>query len=150
MKWGESLRNWCFRLNGFLPLPSILPHRPDVPRRHDSGSSLLAAGIPYVFEDVGGQAHDWDNERFAKKRRDHFKRKVGVIVDIETGRYFEASVNRAFRLNRVHYALRRLGAIAQPECEDLCRRLPDDGVVHHRAFCFVKVLVDGTRGRASD
>ncbi len=141
MNVGESLAYWYFRLNGFLPLMNFVLHRPEPPRRYNADSDLLAVRFPQVFEEVGGQADDWDNEQFARWKLDHFNRTVCVIAEIKTGRYSEESINRAFDPRRVLYALRRLGAMDSSECDDVCRRLTNESVVLHREFSFAKVLV---------
>ena len=85
MNFGESLAYWYFRLNGFLPLTNFVLHRPDSLRRYNADSDLLAVRFPLVFEEIGGQRDDWDNERFAEWGLDHFNRTVCVIAEIKTG-----------------------------------------------------------------
>jgi hypothetical protein len=141
MNFGESLAYWYFRLNGFLPLTNFVLHRPDAPRRHNADSDLLAVRFPHVFEEIGGRPDDWDNDRFAGWGLDHFHRTVCVIAEIKTGQYGEASINRAFRPQRVLNSLRRLGVVPADQCEGVCHTLGNQSVVHHRDFCFTKVLI---------
>lgn len=144
MNFGESLAYWYFRLNGFLPLANFVLHRPDAPRRHNADSDLLAVRFPHVFEEIGGQQDDWDNDRFAGWGLDHFRRTVCVIAEIKTGKYGEASINRAFRPQRVLYAVRRLGVVPADQCEAVCEALGNRGVVHHQDYCFAKVLISNS------
>lgn len=144
MNFGESLTYWYFRLNGFLPLANFVLHRPDAPRRHNADSDLLAVRFPHVFEEIGGQQNDWDNDRFSDWGLDHFRQTVCVIAEIKTGHYEEASINRAFRPQRVLCALRRFGVVPTDQCEDVCRALGNQSVVHHQDFCFVKVLISSS------
>ena len=144
MNFGESLAYWYFRLNGFLPLSNFVLHRPDAPRRHNADSDLLAVRFPHAFEEIGGQPDDWDNDRFAGWGLDHFHQTVCVIAEIKTGRYGETSINRAFRPQRVLYALRRLGVVPADQCEVVCHELGNRSVVHHQCFCFAKVLLSNS------
>ena len=141
MNFGESLAYWYFRLNGFIPLTNFVLHRPDVPHRHNADSDLLAVRFRHVYEEIGGQTNDWDNERFRRWGLDHFNRTVCVIGEIKTGRYDEDDVNRAFDLRRLLYAIRRFGVMASPECDDVGFRLSNKDVVTHGEFSFAKVLV---------
>jgi hypothetical protein len=150
VNFGESLAYWYFRLNGFLPLANFVLHRPDALHRQSSDSDILAVRFPHVHEDVGGQPGDWDNELFAEWGLDHFNRTVCVIAEIKTGLYTEASVNRAFAPRRVIYALRRIGVVTLPECEEVSHRLSREGVVHHREFSFAKILVSSSARRTGN
>jgi hypothetical protein len=141
MNFGESLAYWYFRLNGFLPMSNFVLHRPDTPRRYNADSDLLAVRFPHVFENIGGQPDDWDNDRFAGWGLDPLHQIVCVFAEIKTGQYGEASINRAFRPQRLLYAMRRLGVMPLEQCKDVCRRLSHDGVAHQGDFCFAKVLV---------
>lgn len=141
MNFGESLAYWYFRLNGFLLLSNFVLHRPDAPRRHNADSDLLAVRFPNVFERIGGQPDDWDNDRFTGWGLDHFHRTVCVIAEIKTGQYGKASINRAFHPQRVLYALRRLGVVPLKQCESVCRALCNQRVVHHQDISFAKVLI---------
>ncbi len=144
MNFGESLAYWYFRLNGFLPLANFVLHRPDAPRRHNADSDLLAVRFPHVFEEIGGQLDDWDNDRFAGWGLDHLRKTVCVIAEIKTGGYDEDSINRAFRPMRVRYALRRFGVLPEEACNNVCDALSNQRVVHHQNLCFAKVLVSSS------
>lgn len=149
MNFGESLAYWYFRLNGFLPLANFVLHRPDALHAHNADADLLAVRFPHVYEKVGGQADDWDSERFRRWGLD-LARTVCLVVEVKTGRYDEATINRAFDPGRVLYALRRIGAVTPPECEEACHRLARESVVHYGAFSFAKVLVSSPENQAGN
>ena len=48
MNFGESLAYWYFRLNGFIPLTNFVLHRPDTPRRYNTGT--LERQVPLIVE----------------------------------------------------------------------------------------------------
>lgn len=150
MNFGESLAYWYFRLNGFLPLANFVLHRPDVPHRYNADSDLLAVRFPHVYEDVGGRQEDWDNRRFEEWGLDHLNSTVCVIAEIKTGQYSDASVTRAFDRRRVFYALRRLGVVDLPTCNEVCARLSNEAVVHHEQFSFAKVLIASSARRTGN
>ena len=141
MNFGESLAYWYFRLNGFLPLANFVLHRLNARRQHNADSDLLAVRFPHVFEEIGGQPDDWDNHHFTDWGLNHFHQTVCVIAEIKTGKYGGTSINRAFRPQRVLYAVRRLGVVPHEQCEVVCEALGNQSVVHHHDFCFAKVLI---------
>ncbi len=150
MNFGEELGFWYFRLNGFLPMVSFVLHRPDQPRRHNADSDLLAVRFQHVFEEVGGQPDDWDNHRFDEWGLGHADHIVCVIAEVKTGGHTGAAINRAFRPNRVLYALSRFGVLALPDCEEVCRRLSEESVVYHREVAFAKILISSLHKRTGN
>jgi hypothetical protein len=104
MNYGEDLAYWYLRLNGFFPITNFVIHQsPGVDHRSDI--DVLAIRAPHVFEEVGGQTHDWD-EYLASSFG--FGRSIGIICEVKTGAY---NLDTLFRAEYVHYAIGRLGLV---------------------------------------
>ena len=71
MNYGETLVYWYLRLNGFFPLTNFVIHKSDGVM-YSSDCDILAIRPPLVFEEIGGQADDWDQWFFRtyKHRQD--------------------------------------------------------------------------------
>lgn len=147
MNYAEQLASWYLRLNGFLLLPNFVLHKLELrqegvanPLASTSDTDLLAIRHPYVFEDIGGQAHDWDASGMmdhlragipAHERSDDLQsllepeKPVGLIVEVKGG-----STRPTPRLHDVQVlrGVRRLGMLpADPGTEaaaELTRRRP--------------------------
>jgi hypothetical protein len=65
MNFSESLTYWYLRLNGFFPLSNFVLHRRNIEDRPSADTDLLAIRFPHVFEQIGGQQDDWDQQQFA-------------------------------------------------------------------------------------
>ena len=102
MNYGETLTYWYLRLNGFFPLTNFVIHKSDGVT-YSSDCDILAIRPPLVFEQVGGQADDWDQWFL-----EHIDsgRTLGVICEVKTGGYEKEEL---FRTEYVSYAARRLG-----------------------------------------
>lgn len=63
VNFAEEIAYWYLRLNGFLLLQNFVLHRMGRgPQRGTADSDLLAIRFPYVYEEIGGQDHDWDQK----------------------------------------------------------------------------------------
>jgi len=98
----EELIYWYLRLNGFFPLRNFVIHRSQK-IRYPSDIDILAVRFPYVFEEVGGQADDWDNSLF-----DLFDRTlpIGLICEVKSGR---VNIQKIFKPENISYAVGRFG-----------------------------------------
>lgn len=90
MNFSEQLAYWYLRLNGFFPLSNFVLHHDAKHRTSDA--DLLAVRFPYVSEDVGGQARDWDPRFMADWGIDLAGRTVGLIVEVKSGGWDRADI----------------------------------------------------------
>jgi hypothetical protein len=107
MNYGEELAYWYLRLNGFFPLVDFVMHGGAVFER-TTDCDVLAVRPPHVFEEVGGQPHDWDGI-FQAHLDGHST--LGIICQAKTGKY---EYEKLFREPHVLYAIERLGLCTDP------------------------------------
>ena len=108
MNYGEELAYWYLRLNGFFPLKDFVLHAGNT-LEYTSDCDLLAVRPPHVFEEIGGQAADWDpkiSHLFADGCT------VGMVCEVKTGRY---QLDELFQRANLLYAVRRLGLAEDSE-----------------------------------
>lgn len=80
--YGEELVYWYFRLNGFIPMADFVLHGDDA--LHSSDCDLIAVRFPHVYEAVGGQDNDWDDELLRALGHDGQKI-LAVFVQVKAG-----------------------------------------------------------------
>ncbi|HEX5002157.1 MAG TPA: hypothetical protein VFW78_06650 [Bacteroidia bacterium] len=102
MNYGETNAYWYLRLNGFFLIENFVVHR-TAEITHSSDIDLLGLRLPYVFEEVGGQNNDWDEELLAELNPDLM---TGIICEVKTGSFNEDDL---FRKKYLHYCLDRFG-----------------------------------------
>lgn len=118
--YGEELVYWYFRLNGFIPMADFVLHT-----EQETGSSdcdLIAVRFPHVYENVGGQPDDWDDELLGMLGHNGH-RTLGVFVQVKTGENGGndfAGIEEYFRthcepvLNRIGFwPKNKVGALAE-------------------------------------
>lgn len=137
MNYGETLAFWYFRLNGFFPLRDFVLHRGEGLAR-TSDCDLLALRFPHVYEEIGGQAGDWDEARFREWGID-LARPIVVIAQVKTGR--ERTCGAAFTEERLTMALRRVGLWDTPAVHEIVQSLDGSPLHSHGGIQVVKVLV---------
>lgn len=116
MNYGEELAYWYLRLNGFFPITNFVVHRSnDVVHRSDV--DVLAVRMPFVYEEVGGRADDWDSYLTAHI---NFGRPIGLVCEVKTGDF---DVECLFRQEQLAYTLPRLGLIPPAQLIDLLSSL---------------------------
>jgi hypothetical protein len=102
MNYGEEIAYWYLRLNGFFPITNFVIHRSSE-IEHSADCDLLAIRLPFVYEEIGGNPDDWDEELSKEFGFDHT---IGVICEVKTGAY---DLGDIFRPEYVKYAIGRLG-----------------------------------------
>ena len=102
MNYGEEIAYWYLRLNGFFPITNFVIHRSSE-IEHSADCDLLAIRFPSVYEEIGGNPDDWDEELSNEFGFDHT---IGIICEVKTGRY---KLEEIFRPEYVKYAIGRLG-----------------------------------------
>ncbi|OAS17748.1 hypothetical protein [Paenibacillus oryzisoli] len=103
LNYGEELVYWYLRLNGFFLIDNFVLHKDNLNRTSDS--DLLAVRFPYVHEEVGGRADDWDSRLFENLHKDKI---LGLICEVKTGSFNE---NDLFKEHNIQKAFGRFGFI---------------------------------------
>jgi hypothetical protein len=138
MNFSESLTYWYLRLNGFFPLSNFVLHRRNIEDRPSADTDLLAIRFPHVFEQIGGQQKDWDQQRFVDwgLRLDE---PLALIVEVKSGTPYR-DIN-AWRPERLRAAIQRLGMFEPHLVEDLVEGLRVRSAVTRDAWSVAKLLV---------
>ena len=135
MNYGETLSYWYLRLNGFFPLKNFVMH---MPRAQHSDCDILAVRFPGVSEDVGGQADDWDKPRF-ERWRVSLDAPIVLVVQVKTGT--ARRPGKAFQVQRLQYAIRRVGLWDRASAEQLAERLVGEAFVPDERATVAKLLI---------
>lgn len=134
MNSSEELAYWYFRLNGFFPLTNFVVHR-HRGARHRTDIDVLAVRLPHVFEEVGGQPHDWDP--FLTGRLP-FEQVLAVICEVKTGHFHP---ERLFRAEQVRPAIARLGIWPRVRVDAIAEQLRAEASVASPEGVVCKLLV---------
>ncbi len=123
MNYGETLANWYLRLNGFFTIPNYVLHRKKDVLDNSADCDIIAIRPPHVYEEIGGQPHDWDR-KFEEFGIDISRKTVGAIVEVKTGRFSKDDIaTGSFGPDRISYAVKRLGFWPADGAEDICAHL---------------------------
>lgn len=142
MNFGEAFGYWYLRLNGFFPLTNFVQHRFRGGVGQNADCDVLAVRLPHVYEMIGGEAEDWDNERFKAWGLDLKTNTIGVIGEIKTSEaYSYKNVNGAFKLDRLKYSIYRLGFFEKERVEEIARQLLDRPVITVDKFTVAKLFI---------
>jgi hypothetical protein len=145
MNYGETNAYWYLRLNGFFLIENFVVHRTEE-IAHSSDIDLMGVRLPYVFEEVGGQANDWDESLIEELNPQIM---TGVICEVKTGGYEEKDL---FRKKYLSYCLDRFGfmpelsAYTDQICENKITVIEFEG----RKFQILKLLVSNTEAKRED
>lgn len=122
MNYGEELGYWYLRLNGFFPVSNFVVHRTEgVEYRSDV--DVLAVRTPYIFEDVGGQHHDWDP--FLVEQLE-FGKQIGLVCEVKTGQFARADL---FPSNSMRTSVGRLGLVPVNRIDELGNALSSAALI---------------------
>lgn len=146
MNFGETLTYWYLRLNGFFPLSNFVLHRRDIEGRPSADTDLLAVRFPHVFEEIGGQQDDWDNQQFASWGL-QLDGPLALIVEVKTGEAYGPI--RAWRPERLRAAIQRLGIFEANLVEDIVEELRARSSTTRGNWSVAKLLVSNVP-RADD
>lgn len=145
MNYGETLAHWYLRLNGFFPLRDFVIHR-GVGARRTRDCDLLALRFPHVFEEVGGQASDWDRARFEGWGLS-LERPLVLVVQVKTGR--EGTDDRAFNRPFLLQALRRTG-LWTSQAAEACATALEGAATHDTEEAQVAKLLVASEPRVQE
>ncbi len=109
MNRAEIISAWYLRINGFFLIQNFVVHRQDNNSR-STEIDLLALRPPYVFEEAGGQAENWDPALISPEDQQRF---VAVICEVRRGNTYDP--HSIFRPREVMYAINRFGVIKKTE-----------------------------------
>ena len=124
--FAEELTYWYFRLNGFFLLENYVLHNVgEGTQRGTADADLLAIRFPYVYEEVGGQSGDWDENKFSKEWGfDIEKDNLALIIEVKSERNVKRSdIEKSFSLERLKTALYRFGIFNKGEVNSICEDL---------------------------
>ena len=116
MNYGEEIGYWYLRFNGFFPITNFVMHRSSE-TAYPSDCDLLAVRLPFVYEEIGGNPDDWDNDLVQQFGFSHV---VGVICEVKTGSY---ALKDIFRPEYIKYSIGRLGFVPRGEIAMLSEKL---------------------------
>lgn len=152
MNFGESLAYWYLRLNGFIPMVNYVLHEPDICTRQNADTDILAVRFPHIYEDIGGQSKDWDNERFDKWDIGFRENIVCMVCEVKTGKYKKSTVNQAFGKKRMEYVISRLGVIPHENVPEVTAKLLEDSVfkLETKGLVLGKLLIDVPKLRPTE
>lgn len=135
LNYGEELAYWYLRLNGFFPIRDFVVHRVGDAKRA-SDCDLLALRSPLVYEEIGGNRHDWEPELLETLCFD--KKLYGVICEVKTGAF---ETKRLFPRRKVEYLIGRLGLFPREEIGKVAAALDEHGVVDYDGIGICKLLI---------
>lgn len=142
MNFGEALGYWYLRLNGFIPMTNFVQHRFRGGAGQNADCDVLGVRLPHVYEMIGGEAEDWDNDRFKEWGLDHTKNTIGVIGEIKTSEaYTYKNVNGAFTRDRLQYSLYRLGFFEKDQVAAVAEQLLNRPSVTVGLFTVAKLFI---------
>ncbi|MDP9766364.1 hypothetical protein [Deinococcus enclensis] len=117
MNYGETLAEWYLRLNGFFLVQNLVVHQHGGGPKHNADIDLLALRMPFVFEQTGGRADDWDSVGLHGLIPHDLP--VGVIAEVKTSATARCRPTRL----RLKYGIERMGTFPQASSADIARHL---------------------------
>lgn len=125
VNFAEEMAYWYLRLNGFFLLQNFVLHRMGRgPQRGTADSDLLAIRFPYVYEEIGGQDHDWDQKKFKDDwgiEIDKFN--LAFIVQVKSGRNVRSQIEKVFSREPLEKAIYRFGIFHKSKVPDIAAKL---------------------------
>jgi len=137
--YGESLAYWYFRLNGFIPMTDFVLHGDE--ELDDSDCDLIAVRFPHVWEKVGGQDNDWD-EDLLHALGHNGERTLAVFVQVKTG---TDDGNRPGKIREyfdrhLDYLVKRLGFWPENEVSGVIQALGTGSVAGNEEYALSKMV----------
>src|SRR3990170_7441706 len=99
--YGEELGYWYLRLNGYFPITNFVIHQSE-DIEYPTDCDILGVRFPHVYEEIGGQRHDWDEALMSQV---DFNEPVAVICEVKTG---DLGAKPVFSQEKISYAVQRL------------------------------------------
>ena len=97
-----------------------------------------------MYEEIGGQSHDWDPVFSESWSIDLSQDLVALIVEVKTGKNttkVREGVNRAFRVERLIYATQRLGIWPADDAAMVAAQLERQPEYRERGRVIAKLLI---------
>ena len=112
----EQLALWYLRLNGYLTTPNFVLH-PSTPGSERTDADILAVRFPHSSE-VAGRKMETDSNLVHQHEKIDF-----IIAEVKSG---ECGLNGPWtesKLENMHYVVRWLGMVPDPEVPDVATEL---------------------------
>ncbi len=126
--FAETLTYWYLRLNGFFPIVDYVLHSNEGVIEHSTDADILAVRFPFVYEEIGGLAHDWDNETFLNWGVNLETDTVGLIVEVTTSQSSDEDIRNKFSERRLTYCLKRFGLWERNRVRRICDDLAGESL----------------------
>lgn len=130
--YGEELGYWYLRLNGFFPITNFVIHQSGG-IEYPTDCDILGVRFSHVYEEIGGQIHDWDETLTAQV---DFNMSAAVIYEVKTGNLGSKPI---FCKEKISYAVKRLGIIEDPT--DILRDLEYNAISERDGWRVFKLLL---------
>jgi hypothetical protein len=136
VNFAEELAYWYLRLNSFFLLQNFVLHRSEIReqssrkgnQRGTAETDLLAIRFPYVFEEVGGQDHDWDFKKFKDDWGIEISKfNLAFIVQVKSGANVRSKIIKAFSREPLEKAIYRFGIFHKSQVPDIAVKLSQNG-----------------------
>lgn len=98
----EEHSYWYLRLNGFFLLDNFVIHKSEGVD-YTSDADILAIRPPFIYEDIGGRADDWDSKFLSQFAEDAI---IGIICQVKGGAIGDKEL---FREPYLSYSIKRFG-----------------------------------------
>lgn len=146
--YGEELAYWYFRLNGFFVLTDYILHSNanlrknfvDEESNYTTDMDILAVRFPGVYEVIGGENKDWDEDL---KKIISFENKItGVICEVKTGNIGDRK--KVFSSNKIECAIDRLGFYNKNENKknkEIKQIMLNNKLYEDNNYAIIKILI---------
>lgn len=143
INFAEDLAYWYLRFNGFFLLRNFVfrTGRATENRNHGTDSDLLAIRFPNVYEKIGGQPADWDNQ-FEKWGIEIDKFKLAFIVEVTSKRQISPMYfSNKFSDERLKQAIWRFGIFPKDDIYCMVKNLQEEKYIKQADWIVAKLAV---------
>jgi hypothetical protein len=142
--FAEELVYWYLRFNGFFPLMNFVLHSSDLVSSQSADADILGVRPKYAIEKIGEKHLD-------RRIFDHFEKNktIGVICEVKSGQVIDSDI-LINRIDRLEYALKRIGFFSSPKIDKFSKILVSDPVIYGNFHQVGKLLFTHQRVNRPD